>query len=126
MGPNDDAASRIRGAVHSGDARRDVLRRSAAAGSLASLAVFGIGACGKDKHVSVSCEDTTGLPPDAVALRTSPAVAYADRSTDPVKTCARCQHFLPAPSEAACGACKVLKGPISAQGSCRLFVPRMA
>jgi hypothetical protein len=103
--------------------RRSVLAPTAAFGLFAALGAAG---CGKDEGAALSCTDTSGLDPDAVALRTGPAVAYADRSIDPVKSCARCQQFLLAASANACGTCKVIKGPVHPRGSCKLFVPRMA
>jgi hypothetical protein len=95
----------------------------AGAGAIAAL---GTAACGKEKARVLVCDDTTGLPPDAVALRTSPAVAYGDVSTEPGKNCVGCQQFLAGPSAATCGTCKVLKGPVSPQGYCKLFVAKPA
>jgi hypothetical protein len=103
--------------------RRDLLASTAAWGASAGLgAVVG---CGREPR-RFSCMDTTGLPPDAVALRTSPAVAYTDAAIDPAKTCTRCQQFIAPPSGAGCGSCKVLKGPVHPNGGCRLFAPKMA
>ena len=44
------------------------------------------------------------------------AVAYQDHP-DGDKECAKCAQFQPP------GACKMVEGPISPQGSCRIFVP---
>jgi hypothetical protein len=103
--------------------RRDALQRGAAIGVISAFGAIG---CGKEKRAALSCTDTGGLAPDALALRTSPAVAYVDRATEPGKSCAQCQQFVPAPSADVCGTCKVLKGPINPNGSCKLFVVKPA
>jgi hypothetical protein len=102
--------------------RRDVLEHSAALGVLVA---FGASACGKEKHALV-CTDTTGLATADAQLRQSAAVAYADLALDPSKPCERCLQFIPAPSAALCGACKVVKGPINPKGGCKLFAPKPA
>lgn len=79
--------------------RRELLIRSGRI--LGATVAFGAAGCSK-RAPPLSCTDTTGLPLDAVALRTSPAVAYTDRATDPARTCERCQQFIPAPTERAC------------------------
>jgi hypothetical protein len=97
--------------------RRDALQRGA---TLGVLALVGMTACGK-KTMRLSCIDTTGLAPADLQVRT--ALAYVDVSIDPAKTCTECQQFLPgAPN--ACGACKVVKGPINPRGSCKSFVAK--
>jgi hypothetical protein len=100
--------------------RRDLLMKSAAFGVMGA---FGAAGCGKEKH-ALSCNDTTGLSPADVQLRTT--LAYADISTDPTKSCARCLQFVPGPSPDACGACKILKGPVNPQGNCKSFVLKPA
>jgi CheY-like chemotaxis protein len=54
-----------------------------------------------------------------------PALLYVDNSTEPGKSCSRCQQFLPA-APGACGACKVVKGPINPDGYCKSFVAKPA
>jgi hypothetical protein len=102
--------------------RRDLLEQSAVFGV---VVVLGVAACGKERR-ALSCTDTTGLTPEELTVRTSPAVAYADIAVDPGKPCNRCQHFLPAPTANTCGACKVVKGPINPIGGCKLFVVKPA
>ena len=102
--------------------RRDLLQRGAAFGVLAA---FGAAACGKEKR-ALLCTETSSLAPEDVALRNSPAIAYADSALDSGKTCDRCQHFMPAPTPNACGTCKVVKGPINPKGGCKLFVAKPA
>jgi len=97
--------------------RRDVLRRSAAFGALA-LVGTGAAACSKSRPPALSCTDTTALSPTDATIRT--ALGYVDTSTEPGKMCSGCLQFLPA-SPDACGACKVVKGPINPGGYCKSF-----
>jgi hypothetical protein len=98
--------------------RRDVLQKSAAFGV---LAVVGAG-CGKSEP-KLSCADTTSLSAGDAAVRTQ--LAYVDNAPDPLKSCEKCQQFLPAAPN-ACGACKVLKGPINPHGNCKSFLAKPA
>jgi hypothetical protein len=77
-------------------------------------------ACGKKEFV---CTDTAGLTPVEVTTRTQ-TLAYADKSAEPAKTCAKCQLFKPAGD--GCGTCTVIKGPINPGGSCKSFAPKVA
>jgi hypothetical protein len=97
--------------------RRDVLQSAA----FGVLAVVGTGACGKTEARGPSCSDTTSLSASDAQTRVS--LAYVDNSPDPTKTCTGCQQFLPAAPD-ACGACKVLKGPISPHGNCKSFAAK--
>jgi hypothetical protein len=99
--------------------RRDVLQRSAAA--MGALAALGAAACGKNK-VALVCTDTTGLAPTDAQIRTT--LAYQDISTEPGKTCTKCQQFVEAPAAGSCGSCKVLKGPINPNGYCKSFAAK--
>jgi len=71
---------------------------------------------------TLRCEDTSGLSPDDTRLRTEIA-AYTEQSQDPSKHCAQCVQFNPGAKD-ACGTCKVVKGPINPNGSCKLFVKK--
>jgi hypothetical protein len=66
-----------------------------------------------------SCSDLSGLTPDDVSART--ALGYADTSMDPEQRCTKCRQYIPAPFADACGGCKVMKGPIHPNGTCRAF-----
>jgi hypothetical protein len=60
-----------------------------------------------------------GAPPNpatAAPKISKKAVAYQDHP-DGDKQCERCTQFQPP------DACKMVEGPISPQGSCRIFVP---
>jgi hypothetical protein len=67
-----------------------------------------------------SCDDTTRLTEEERGVRK--ALAYADRSTDPSKACKSCLQWVPPPSEGSCGGCKLLKGPVHPDGTCKAFV----
>jgi hypothetical protein len=100
--------------------RRDLLRRGAAFGALAFVGAAA--ACSK-KPAALSCTDTSALSPADLTVRTS--LAYVDVSTEPGKMCSGCLQFIPA-SPDACGACKVVKGPINPAGYCKSFSPKPA
>jgi hypothetical protein len=101
--------------------RRDLLQNAT---GLFALTILGVGACNKEPP-ALSCADTSGLASADLALRTSPAVAYVDSSTQPGKTCSACLQFNTA-GPRSCGTCKVLKGPINPGGYCNLFVAKPA
>ena len=43
-------------------------------------------------------------------------------SADPAKTCGKCQQYNAPEGGAACGGCKLFKGPVSTEGNCAGFV----
>lgn len=90
-------------------ARRQLLLAAPAALALAV-------AC--KKGPPASCSDKSGLTADDVTARN--ALAYTDRSADPAQLCVKCRQYVPAASD-ACGACKIMKGPIHPNGTCRAF-----
>ena len=98
-------------------ARRDVFRPFAAL-SLAVIAPAALAACSK----SVTCSEAPGLSPDELKAREETA-QYQDQSMDATKHCSQCSLFV-APTQAGCGACKVLKGPINPNGYCKLYVAK--
>ena len=95
-------------------------RRRALERAITTLTVLPAGVlfgCG-----SIDCTDTSTLPPADLEARRGQN--YLDTSPDPAKRCDHCdQYVLPANAK-ACGGCKVLKGNISAGGSCNLFVAK--
>jgi hypothetical protein len=99
--------------------RRDVLHGSAALGA------FVLAACSKtDKGAAgkvAGCTDTSALSSSDLQVRTT--LAYADLSADATKACSRCAQFEPAGAD-ACGACRILRGPINPTGTCKAFTPR--
>ena len=100
-------------------ARRDVLRRLVVL-SLSAGAAPLLAACSRKP----SCNDVTGLSPEDVRARNDTA-AYTEVAPDPAKACSACAQWVPGGAN-ACGGCKVLKGPINAGGSCKLFAPKPA
>ena len=86
--------------------------------ALLHLAVFSaagvLAACSRKP----SCTDVTGLSPDDVTQRLNTA-AYTEPATDPAKKCSTCAQFQ---AGSGCGTCKVVKGPISPEGGCKLWV----
>ncbi len=76
-------------------------------------------AVGCKKGPPASCGDTSSLTPDDLTARN--ALGYTDHSTDPAQHCEKCRQYVPGPSADACGTCKVMKGSIHPQGSCRAF-----
>lgn len=99
--------------------RREALRLLAgtlSAGALLPLAALGC------KRSSLDCTSTVGLSTEDVSMRTTTA-AYVDHGTEFLKKCSTCVQWIEAaPNQ--CGGCKVIKGPINADGSCRLWVGR--
>lgn len=88
--------------------------------SLSTFLPLGALACSKNP----SCLDVTGLSPDEVTQRNTIA-AYVDQSADASKMCSLCAHYI-AGAPKACGTCKIVKGPINANGSCKLFLKKPA
>jgi hypothetical protein len=98
--------------------RRDLLKQLGAA----ALALGGA-ACKRDV-APFSCADAPGLAPEEASARTT--LAYAEPARDAARTCATCQQYVPAPADGACGACKVLKGPVHPGGTCKVFAAKGA
>ena len=107
------------GPTSSAMTRRVVLTRAV----LLPLAATFAGALGACSH-EPSCNDTSGLSADDAKIRTEIA-AYTDPAQDPAKHCSNCVQFVPGAAN-ACGTCKVVKGPISPKGGCKLFVAKPA
>jgi hypothetical protein len=99
-------------------ARRDVLEGAVRLAVLAPVAA--VLACSKEPD----CTDVTSLTPAEASARE--AANYLNRAPDPAKQCAKCTFFEAPPQEDACGACKVVKGPIAAKGTCNLFAAKPA
>jgi hypothetical protein len=106
--------------------RRQLLRRIVLGSAAAGVGVVAA-ACDnfKPKPAALSCADTAGLAPDDVKMRVELS-AYVDKSTDAAKKCSNCTQFQPAPAAGSCGTCKLLKGPINPDGSCKSFAAKPA
>jgi hypothetical protein len=94
--------------------RREALRSGTV---VVALAVVG---CGKKEPPT--CSDTAGMSPEDIKARET--LAYQDRGPDPNKQCAKCVQFVEGPSATVCASCKVVKGPISPAGTCKVFAPK--
>lgn len=104
--------------------RREFLTRLGI-GALTVGAVSALAACGKKEGggaAAVACNDTTGLSEADKATRES--LKYVDVSPDAAKLCKGCQQFVEPAAGAACGGCKIVKGPIAAGGYCTAFVAK--
>lgn len=96
--------------------RREFLTRT-----LGFVGAAGLSACSKSQAATeFVCTDVGGLSDGDQAART--AAGYADRAPDPAHACDKCHQFLPAAD--GCGACKLLRGPVHPQGTCRVFAAK--
>ena len=89
--------------------RRDLLTRAltlGAAGTAFARAARGAESC---------------VGPESESLRAS--LNYVNPAADAAAACARCAFFTADPSGGACGACKILGGPVDASGHCDSFSP---
>jgi len=103
-----------------GRSRRDLLR---GLGGVA-FALGGVAACSKKERAQFSCTETAGLAPDEASARAT--LAYAEPTPDKMRTCDSCQQYVAASSDGACGTCKVLKGPVHPNGTCKVFTAKPA
>ena len=69
------------------------------------------------KSKAFTCTDVSKLSADEAQQRI--ALGYTDVTTDQKKTCANCQQYVAA--DEGCGTCKLLKGPIHPNGSCKVY-----
>lgn len=109
--------------------RRDFLLRASALGVAAAGGGSLLAACGgKEATPDVqppassetvaegSCNDLTGLTEQEKQMRG--ALQYVDVTDIPDKRCDNCQLYIPPEGGAACGGCKILKGPVAPAGHC--------
>jgi hypothetical protein len=96
--------------------RREALRRLAMF-TTAALPAAWLLACSK----APNCEDTSALSPEELEVRKN--AEYAAQAMQVSKKCDGCAQWI-APAPDKCGGCKVIKGPIVAEGSCKLFAPK--
>jgi hypothetical protein len=99
--------------------RREALRRLTVL-SVAALVPASLLGCSR----KTTCIDASGLAPEDANLRNNIA-GYLDLAPDPGKKCTRCVQYVPAAPN-ACGSCKVVKGPVHPDGTCKLFVATAA
>lgn len=76
--------------------------------------------------LGVSCKRSETCPPEQLAKLSAEdrklreTLHYTERSADPQKLCNACQQYL-ANTDADCGGCKLIKGPIHPAGTCVAF-----
>jgi hypothetical protein len=80
-----------------------------------------VAACHRKRDALV-CTDVSALPKEEAAPRR--LTGYVDRANDPAQTCESCVQYIEAASDGACGACKLVKGPIHPLGGCTLYAKR--
>jgi hypothetical protein len=98
--------------------RREALRRLAIFSTVALPAAW-LAACSK----SPNCEDVSALSKEELEVRKN--AEYVQQAMQVSKKCDGCAQWV-APTPDKCATCKVLKGPIVAEGSCKLFAPKPA
>lgn len=101
--------------------RRSFMARGLMLGAVAGATgaiLQGCGGGGSD----LQCTDTAALTPQELATRQS--LEYVDRTPFPDKRCSACRFYQPAPSQAVCGGCTLIKGPIHPDGYCKSYVAR--
>jgi hypothetical protein len=111
--------------------RRDFLLRASALGAAAVGGSSLLAACGgkeatpempaasseaAEAAAAGGCNDLTGLTEQEKQMRN--ALQYVDVTDIPDKRCDNCQLYIAPEEGAACGACKILKGPVAPGGHC--------
>jgi hypothetical protein len=94
--------------------RRDLLR---------ALLSFGAVACTRPASPPFACTDTSDLP--AADAQTRATLAYAEPAPNPTRRCGECQQYVAPPDGQGCGSCKVVKGPVHPNGTCKAFAPKL-
>ncbi|MBI2395170.1 MAG: hypothetical protein HYV09_36710 [Deltaproteobacteria bacterium] len=95
--------------------RRDVLRGAAIASGLVVLGC-------RSRRGAPTCTDVSTLSPEDAQTRVT--LKYLDRAEDRSRACEVCTQFIEPQAEGSCGSCRVLKGPISPAGWCKVFAPK--
>ncbi|MGC4070568.1 MAG: hypothetical protein QM784_39050 [Polyangiaceae bacterium] len=71
------------------------------------------------KKQPVTCDDDAELDPFELEARRR--AGYVEHTANETRNCRACQYWVRS-SSAGCGSCKLLRGPIHPEGTCRLFV----
>ena len=82
------------------------------------------GGSASPQTASGPCGDLTGLTEQEKQMRT--ALQYAEATPIAEKRCDNCQLYIVPEAGAACGGCKILKGPITAAGYCTSWAAKPA
>lgn len=116
--------------------RREFLLKLSALGLGAFSAGTLLNACGKKEEpvpqtgqpameeAADPCADLTGLTAEEKQLRVT--FEYVAETPFPEKHCTNCGFWIEPEAGAACGGCKVIKGPIHAAGYCKSWVAKPA
>jgi len=99
--------------------RREALRKLVVLSTAALIPTWLLGCSTKQ-----SCLDVTGLTPEELKVRNETA-KYVEQTMDATKRCSTCTQYVPAAPD-KCGACKVVKGPVNADGNCNLYAAKPA
>jgi hypothetical protein len=97
--------------------RRRLLGTAASAALAAAGVGVGVAGC---KKAPLVCDGLPGIAPADVQLRAT--LDYKDTSPALDRLCLDCTLYVVAPTEDACGGCKVVRGPINPKGTCRVFL----
>jgi hypothetical protein len=109
---------------HNESSRRDFLKHALSIGALSVAGGAVLTACGKQKKQGGGgCNDVSGLSEADKTLRT--ANEYADVTPDKEQDCTNCELYTLPAAGAACGGCKVLKGPVAPKGWCKLWAKKV-
>jgi hypothetical protein len=97
-----------------------ILSRRAFVATLTTFSGVAAVAC-KKKTAEFACTEVSALTETDRALRVT--LVYVERSPNPEKECTRCVQYLEA--EQGCGSCKIMRGPVHPQGTCKSFAAKM-
>jgi hypothetical protein len=86
-----------------------------------TLALVALAPACKRAEAAYTCTDTSGLSFEETSTRTT--FGYADASGDPKRACSLCTQWVK-PKDASCGGCKILKGPVHPNGTCKSFAAK--
>jgi len=86
---------------------------------LVSAGALFMGGCARANAFPAACDDTASLAEEPRAARA--AAAYTDRAPTPEKACKGCGQWVAPADSVSCGGCKLLKGPIHPNGTCKAF-----
>lgn len=115
------------------DRRKFLLTWLAIASGASGITVLSAGCSASKKRRSSSrptsvaaahpCEDLTGV--DVVDVEKRKSLGYVSLSPIPDKECSNCKLWIPAKEGKACGGCLLFTGPVSTEGHCTYWAPRV-
>ncbi len=69
------------------------------------------------------CEDLTGV--DKTDVEKRKALGYVSLAPTPDKQCDECKLWIPVPDGKECGGCLLFTGPVSPEGNCTYWAPKV-